>query len=160
MRYPKNISGGRILRLNFDTAKAIVEAGHAAWNTRNLEGVLDNYTDDLLYTSNAGGPDGQPLQAFGKSGLRAMLAPVLPAFETMTSIEDFKFDEDVARVRVISYAFHIATGLELSGTYRQIMHFRGFKICRLEEFHDAAKLNAFWRLLAAESAKPVPWRTD
>jgi ketosteroid isomerase-like protein len=160
MGYPNYILGERLLRLNFDTAKAIVEAGHAAWNARNLEGVLDNYTDGLLYTSNAGGPDGQPLQAFGKSGLRAMLAPVLPAFETMTSIEHFKFADDIAWVRVNSFAVHKSTGLELSGTYRQIMHFRGFKICRLEEFHDAAKLNAFWQLLAVESAKPVPWRTD
>ncbi|MFA5955084.1 hypothetical protein [Hyphomicrobium sp.] len=69
--------------------KAIVEAGHAAWNNRNLDGMFDYYPEELVYTSNAGGPNGEPLTAVGKAGLRAMLAPVLPVLESATSVEHF-----------------------------------------------------------------------
>lgn len=57
-------------------------------------------------------------------------------------------------------AVHKATGLQLIGSYRQIMHFEGFKICRLQEFHDAAMLNAFWQMVAAGTSRPVPWISE
>ncbi len=85
-----------------------------------------------------------------------MLAPVLPVFDSVTSIEYFQFENDVARVRVAACAAHKATGLEFIGSYRQIMHFKGYKISRLQEFHDAAMLNAFWQMVAAETARLVP----
>jgi hypothetical protein len=33
--------------LNYETARVIAEAAHAAWNAGSLEGVLDKYVDDL-----------------------------------------------------------------------------------------------------------------
>ena len=148
------------MNLNFDTANAIVEAAHAAWNNRNIEGVLDHYVDDLVYSCNAGGPNDGPLTVSGKSGLRGLLTPVLPVIESMTSIELFKFSNNIARLQLSAYVRHKRTGLELSGTYRQIMEFRGYKICKLEEIHDAALLSTFWRLVASETARPVTWLAE
>jgi hypothetical protein len=47
--------------LNYETARVIVEAAHAAWNAGSLEGVLDKYVDDLVYISNSEGENGGPL---------------------------------------------------------------------------------------------------
>ncbi len=149
------------MELNFETAKAIVEAAHAAWNNRNIEGVLDHYTDDLIYWSNAGGPDDGPLTVFGKSGLRNLLTPVLPVIDSMTTIETFAFADGVARAQVSTFVRHKATGLDLSGYYRQLLYFRGFSIFKNEEFHDAAMLSTFWRLVHAEGeVKPRDGRTS
>jgi hypothetical protein len=64
---------------------------------------------------------------------------------------------------------HIASGVVLNGTYRQIVSFHRGKIQRLEEYHDAGRLNAFWALTAAGASpnvalwdaegkdKPDPW---
>jgi ketosteroid isomerase-like protein len=142
---------GVLLQLNSETAKAIVEASHAAWNRRNIEAMLDYYVEDLIYWSNAGGPDDAPLTIFGKSGLRNLLAPVLDVIDSATSIDAFNFVDGMARVQVSTYVRHKLTGLDLSGNYRQVLHFRDFKICKNEEFHDVAKLSTFWRLVARES---------
>jgi ketosteroid isomerase-like protein len=139
------------LKLNFETAKTIAEAAHAAWNAEDIEAVLGQYVDDLVYVSNAGGKNGKKLVVRGRSGLRELLTPVLPFIQNRTAIETFMFRDDVAHLQVSFFTRVKRTGLEHSGTYRQIMQFRGFKIGRLEEIHDAAMLNAFWRLVAAEN---------
>jgi hypothetical protein len=40
----------------------------------------------------------------------------------------------------------------LSGQYRQVFTFKNDKIIQLEEFHDAAKLATFWRLVTQTEA--------
>jgi hypothetical protein len=39
----------------------------------------------------------------------------------------------------------------LVGSYRQLVTYRGDKIERLEEFHDAAKMIAFWQMIYGET---------
>jgi ketosteroid isomerase-like protein len=141
---------GAAVHLNAETAKAIVEAAHAAWNERNLDGMLNHYVEDLIYWSNAGGPDNTPLTIFGKSGFRDLLGYVLEVSDSSTSIEAFTYEDGLARVQVSAYIKHRPTGLDLSGNFRQVLHFRDFRICKHEEFHDAAMLSTFWRLITHE----------
>ena len=132
--------------LNYETAKAIVEAAHAAWNTGSVEGMLEKYVDDMVYATNTG-PDGSLLMIRGKEDFRARFEPVMAIIDSRTSMQSFRFDGDAARVRFKTFVRHRQTGQEMIGSYRQLVQFRGFKICRLEDFHDAAKLAAFWRLV-------------
>ena len=39
----------------------------------------------------------------------------------------------------------------LVGSYRQLVTYRGDRIERLEEFHDAAKMIAFWQMISGET---------
>ena len=40
----------------------------------------------------------------------------------------------------------------LVGSYRQLITYRGDKIERMEEFHDGAKMIAFWQMISGEAA--------
>jgi ketosteroid isomerase-like protein len=139
------------LDLNYDTAKAIVEAAHSAWNAGSVEGMLEKYADDIVYTTNTG-PDGSLLLIRGKEGFRARFEPVMAIVDSKTSMQSFRFDGDTARVRFKTFVRHRQTGQEMTGSFRQLVQFRGFKICRLEDFHDAARIAAFWRLVDMQTA--------
>ncbi len=136
--------------MNNDTAKAIVEAAHAAWNAGSIEGMLQKYVEDLVYVTNTG-PDGSSLTIYGREAFRARFEPIMDIVDAKTIVQHFQYDGSFARVRFNTYVRHRQTGLEMTGSYRQIIEFRGFKICRLEDFHDAAKMAAFWRLVETAS---------
>ena len=129
-----------------------MEAAHVAWNAGSLEGVLDKYVDDLVYISNAEGENGGPLTIYGKEAFRHRFAPVLAAVESKTAIEGFHFQDGLARVRLSTFVRHRTTGHVLTGSFRQLMHFRQLQICKLEDIHDAAKMRAFWQLVQLEMA--------
>ena len=124
------------MSLNEDMARAIVEAAHAAWNAGDLEGVLQNYVDDLIYVSNVEGANGQPLVIHGKDAMRSHFSSVLVAVESKTTIESFHFEGESARVRLAAFVRHKTTGHVLTGSFRQILQFRGFRISKLEDFHS------------------------
>ena len=134
-----------------ETARSIVEAAHSAWNAGSIDGMLQKYVDDLEYITNTGS-DGNSLTIRGKEAFRARFEPVMAILCSRTSIESFHFENGIARVRLSAYARHRDTGLELSGSYRSLYQFRGFQICKLEDFHDAAKMAAFWRLVETAMA--------
>ena len=139
------------LNLNYDTAKAIVESAHAAWNAGDIEGVLAKYVDDLVYVPNFA-PDGEPTPIHGKEDFRRRFTPVLAIVESKTSIDSFHFQDGDARVQLSAFVRHRTTNHVLTGSFRQKFHFRKFQICKLEDFHDAAKLAAFWRLVQADTS--------
>lgn len=43
----------------------------------------------------------------------------------------------------------------LSGSFRQVSLFGGMKIMAIEEFHDAAKMRAFWKMVRSDEATLV-----
>lgn len=137
-------------------ARTTLNATHAAWSKGDIDGVLAHYVDDLVYWCNTCGRDGSPLTIVGKADFRAFLEPIARIAESMSVPELFRFEDGVARAQVECYIKHRQTGLSLSGSYRQLAMFRGSQICRLEEFHDAAKMAAFWRLVAGETSLFVP----
>ncbi len=138
-----------------EAALAVLEAAHEAWNSGDVEKMLDAYVDDLTYVSNTG-LNGQPLVINGKAGFRARFAPIMAIVEAKTFIEDFRFSEITARIRFRTYVRHRETGLEMTGTYREVCTFRGQKICSIEDFHDAAKMAAFWQLVGGLKVSQRP----
>jgi hypothetical protein len=130
----------------------ILDSAHAAWSCGDVEGVLSHYVDDLNYSCNTGGPDGGPLLIIGKQELRAMLKPVVDVAESVSVAEYFRYSEGVGRAKIECYIRHKTTHHTLVGSYRQLVTYRGNKIARMEEFHDAAKMMAFWRLVSGEAA--------
>lgn len=137
-------------KLDAHTAREILDSAHNAWNRGDIEGVLAHYTDDVSYWCNAGSLDGTPHTIEGKQGLRTFLRSVTAVAESGTATEHFQFEDGVGRALVEAYIRHRRTGHILSGTYRQIITFKGRKIMRLEEYHDAAKMMAFWRMVTSD----------
>ncbi|KAB2941577.1 MAG: hypothetical protein K8F92_11320 [Hyphomicrobium sp.] len=130
----------------------ILDSSHAAWSRGDIEGVLSNYVDDLTYYCNTGGPDGGPLSIVGKQALRHMLQPIADVAESVSVSEYFRFSDGIGRAKIECYIRHKTTHHTLVGSYRQLVTYRGNRIARMEEFHDAAKMIAFWRMISGEAA--------
>lgn len=139
--------------LNEDTARVIVETFHAAWSKGDIDGMLTWCHDDVTHYLNAGAPDGGPLRLFGKAELRSFLRPIAHIAESMTVLTDFTFRDGIGKAQIEAYVMHRKTRLVLSGTFRQFVIFKGFKISALEEFHDATKMKSFWELVRSEELK-------
>jgi ketosteroid isomerase-like protein len=133
-------------------ARLILNAAHAAWSNGDIEGVLNQYTDDLTYWSNTGAPDGGPLVIEGKDGLREMLNSIVAVAESVSVAEYFRFIDGTGRANIECYIRHKTTGHTMVGSYRQVVTYRGDRISRTDEFHDAARMAAFWRMITGEAA--------
>lgn len=133
-------------------ARLIHEATLAAWSNGNLEGVTRHFVEDLTYFCNTGGPDGGPLTIVGQAAYRGMLQTILDVAESVCVSEYFRFAEGTGRAKIECYIRHKTTRHTLVGSYRQLITYQGDKIVRLEEFHDAAKMIAFWRMISGEAA--------
>lgn len=133
------------------SARTMVCAAHEAWSNGDVERVLRWYHDDLIYVCNAG-EYGEPTILHGKDQMRAFLSPIVAVAESMSTIDSFQFHNGVARVRCSCFIRHRASGHTLTGTYRQLMAFGDRGIARLDEYHDAARMAAFWRMVNGEHA--------
>jgi ketosteroid isomerase-like protein len=140
------------MELDEHRARMILESSHAAWSNGDVEGVLRHFVDDVTYFCNTGGPDGGPLAIAGKQAYREMLQMIVDVAESVSVAEYFRFQDGVGRATVECYIRHKTTRHTLVGSYRQLITYRGDKIARTEEFHDAAKMIAFWRLVSGEAA--------
>jgi len=134
-------------------ARDILDAAHAAWSRGDVEGVLSQYVDDLTYWSNTGAPDGAPLTIVGKMALRAFLESIAEVADSGSVSEYFRLGDGLGRAKIECFIRHKQTGHTLVGSYRQVITFRGDKILRVDEYHDAAKMAAFWRLIAGETVE-------
>jgi len=140
------------MSLDEHRARMILEATHAAWSRGDVEGVVGNFTDDLTYFCNTGGPDGGPLTIVGQSAYREFLDKIVEVAESVSVPEYFRFQDGIGRAKVECYIRHNTTRHALVGSYRQLITYRGNRIVRMEEFHDAAKMIAFWRMISSEAA--------
>lgn len=123
-----------------------MNAAHLAWSDRDLERMLQLFCEDIVYTCNSE-PDGEPMRLVGRDAMRGFLLPVLHVAESASVVETFTFDGTVARTRVGSFVKHKKTHFAVSGHFRQVFQFRGKRVSQLDEFHDAAILKVFWRLV-------------
>ena len=135
------------MEINEPTARGILEAAHAAWNRRDIDAMLEWYHDDLTYFCNTGGSDGGALRLYGKADMRAFLSPVLNVADCISVPCSFTYQDGMGRAHIEVVLRHRKTGHTLQGTYRQLLFFRDFKISALEEFHDAARMKAFWAMV-------------
>mgnify|MGYP000037585997 CR=1 FL=1 len=132
--------------LNIETVRAMLLASQAAWNSGSIEGVLEKYVDDLVYITNAGGPNGETLRIEGKDNLRRRLRASMDACESQARIDSVREDRGLIRTRLSAVIRHKASGHTINLSLRQILRLEGFRIAEQVEYHDAAKLAAFWRL--------------
>lgn len=140
------------MELDEHRARMILDSSHAAWSRGDVEGVLRHFVDDVAYCCNTGGPDGGPLVIIGKQAYREMLQPIADVAESVSVAEYFRFDNGIGRAKIDCYIRHKTTRHTLVGSFRQLVTYRGDKIARMEEFHDAAKMIAFWRMISGEAA--------
>jgi ketosteroid isomerase-like protein len=139
------------MELDEHRARMILEATHAAWSRGDVEALLDYFVDDVTYCCNTGAPDGGPLVVNGRSAYRQMLQPIVDVAESVSVPEYFRFVDGLGRSRIECYIRHRTTRHVLVGSYRQLVTYRGDRIARLEEFHDAAKMIAFWQMISGEA---------
>jgi len=142
-----------VRKIDARIARDILASAHEAWSNGALERMLGHYVDNLTYWCNVGAIDGQPFTIEGKQGLRTLLRSVLAVTESATSIETFRFEAGVADASIAAHVRHRRTGHEMSGVYRQVVTFRGRKILRCDEHHDAERMSAFWRMVTIEGGE-------
>lgn len=124
-----------------------MESAQEAWNAGSVEGVLDKYVNDLVYTTNTGRPNGESLTFRGKDELRKLYRTTMEVLDSASRLESVRYENGLVRTRLTAVLRHRATGHILTCSLRQILRFREFRIAEQEDFHDAAKLAAFWRLV-------------
>jgi ketosteroid isomerase-like protein len=139
------------MQLDELAARAVVDAAYRAWSRGDVEGVLSQYTEDLTYWSNVGGPDGAPLTIEGKPAFRLFVEGIAATMESASVLEQFRLTDGIGHARVEFYVRHKLTRHALSGAYRQVTTFKNGRIVRAEQFHDAARTAAFMRLIAEQT---------
>lgn len=142
-------------------ARELIETSHQEWRRGNLEGLLAQYTDDMEFWCNAGDPSGKPVELRGKAAFGESLAAVLRSTHCTAHVLTFDYDGTCARVHARYRMERIGSAAVIEGTYRQVIHYRDGLISRLEEYHDAGRLNAFWQLTSGGAEPTVPlWDAD
>lgn len=132
-------------------ARLTLNAAHSAWSEGNIEGVLDCYTDDLIYYSNASASGDGPLIIRGRDDFRLMLEKISNAAESMSVVDFFRLGGDnIGRATVQGFIKHRATRHTLIGTFRQEIIYRGNRISHMREYHDAARMRTFWHIVTQD----------
>lgn len=132
-------------------ARITLQAAHSAWSEGDVEGVLNCYTDDLTYYSNANSTGDGPLIIHGRENFRAMLMQITNAAQSMSTIEFFRFgDDNIGRATIQGFIQHRVSRHTLTGTFRQEVTYRGGRIAQMREYHDAARMRTFWRIVSQD----------
>lgn len=126
-----------------------MESAQESWNSGSIEGVLAKYADDIIYTTNTGGPNGESSTFHGKEDVRRRYLGAMALIESQSRIEYVRWDNGLVRTRLVANIRHRETDIALTVRLRQLIRFRGFLIAEIQDFHDAAKLAAFWRFVGA-----------
>jgi ketosteroid isomerase-like protein len=137
-------------------ARDVLDSAHNAWSKGEIELMLSHFVEDVVYWCNAGLVEGTPYILEGKPAYRTFLRSIVTVAESATATEHFSFENGIGRAKVEAYIRHRRTSHVLSGSYRQIVTFRGRKIAKIEEYHDAAKMAAFWRLVTSDETIDQP----
>lgn len=126
-----------------------MESAQESWNSGSVEGVLAKYVDDIIYTTNTGGPNGESLTIRGKENVRDRYRSSMALIQSHARLEYVRWDDGLVRTRLSAFLQHRETGISATVRLRQLIRFRGFLIAEIQDFHDAAKLAAFWRFIGA-----------
>lgn len=131
-----------------EQARTLIESAHSAWSRGDLDGMLAQFSDDMEFWSNVGDPSGGPIEFKHKNDFRQSLEAVLHTTKSKSRLVSFRFDGEVAHVRASIRMESLVCGAKYVAAYRQIVRYQRLRISRIEEYHDAGLLNAFWKLHA------------
>jgi ketosteroid isomerase-like protein len=134
------------------TPEQVVQAFHAAWapGDGDIPRAMGYVAEDavyILYLSNELLPFAG--ETSGRAAIEASLREIRRQFEYLLYRPfNIAVEGDVVRMRVEHIYRHRASGELLSGNFRIVFTVRDGKICRAEEYHDRAKVEAFMRLFS------------
>lgn len=125
------------------------EQAHIRWAAGNLEGFLDLFTEDILYNVNV---DGLAVpyasSALGKEDVRQRLQLLMQTFTVDRFEPEIIVDEGGSwRSVVIAHYTHRKTGEVLKVRVRFRVWFKDGLVSRMDEYHDAAYVEAFQRFV-------------
>lgn len=130
--------------------RAVVESFLACWSVQDVEMTIEHVHDDFvyaLYISETALPCGGETR--GKDNVRAVLYTMLAEFDYLRyEPEIVAVEGDIVRASIAFVYHHRRTGEDLSGTKRMVLQLKGGLIARIDEYHDAARVEAFMRLAA------------
>lgn len=130
--------------------RAVVESFLACWTVQDVELTIDHVHEDFvyaLYISETALPYGGETR--GKDNVRAVLYAILAEFDYLRyEPEIVAVEGNAVRTSVAFVYHHRRTGENLSGTKRMVFQLADGLVTRIDEYHDAAKVEAFMRLAA------------
>jgi ketosteroid isomerase-like protein len=138
-------------RVLIDTAMGYYAAG-------DVDQLITTCSDDIvyqLYICPSASPFGGASR--GKDAVKSAFFDVLAIFDCLQFrpvVLDVR--DGVARVQTQFVYLHRASGERLSGSMRLVCTIRDDLICRMDEYHDDAMVQAFMRLAAWRVAEDGP----
>jgi len=121
-----------------------------AWTHRDIEAALSFMTEDVVHVLNIDGTIAPYFASVeGKSALREKLQLLLDTFDFCAVTNDSVRGDDSKAAASFKFNYrHVATRERLTGRFRFVIYLRDGMICRIEEIHDAAYVEAFVRLIS------------
>jgi ketosteroid isomerase-like protein len=122
---------------------------HLAWGDNDFDAFMALIADDIVYTVNVDGHEvPYAASAEGKDEVRQRLQLLLDTFVVNAFVvENLVHEREFSRSNVLGYYKHKKTGERLDIKLR----FRGWVkdglLTRIEEYHDAAYIEAFQRFV-------------
>jgi len=122
---------------------------HLAWADGDLERFLSYFHEDIIHTVNV---DGLAVpyasSGVGKEDVRQRMELLLNIFVVDAFVvENIVHNEETSRSNVLGYYKHKKTGERLDVKFRFVGWMNDGLITRLEEYHDAAYVEAFERFV-------------
>lgn len=130
-----------------ERAIEILLATQVAWNARNLRALKDLYTEDITYWTNWGGPNNEPRTVSGRQEFIRHLADLRDTTDITIRLVSLRLEGNQARAHFEVKWSDPKTSLVHHFTCRNIITFDGERIQRIEEYQDAARLDAFAKLI-------------
>lgn len=141
--------------MSLEEERVVIRLACRVWNDGDLEGLLDCFTDDIVYTVNV---DGQEVpyagNTVGKDQMRARLLVLLDNLVVNAFvIESLVHEKEFSRAMVLGYYRHKRTGERLDVKIRFRFWVKDGLITRMEENHDAPYVEAFQRFVRSLELK-------
>ncbi|MFY0611321.1 MAG: nuclear transport factor 2 family protein [Hyphomicrobiaceae bacterium] len=141
-------------RLEYRTRR-VFEQAMTAWANQDLDRALRFVSDDIVHTLNV---DGElvPFAASvkGKGAMREKLELMLETFEIGAYVTDhLSVQGHVVRANMKAVYIHLASGERLITKFRYVIEQRNGLMVRINEFHDAAYLEAFMVFIATSEKR-------
>ncbi len=135
-------------------SRGVVVAVLESWAVQDVERAIAHAAEDIVYAlhiSDQALPFGG--ETCGWDAFRNVLYTILADFDYLKyEPVILGVEEDVVRVRV-SFAYrHRRTAETLTGTKRMVFKLRDSLVARIDEYHDAAMVEAFMRLTQQREA--------
>ena len=135
--------------------RTLLEGAYAAWAARDLDATLACFAADVAFVIHLPAE----VVAFagevrGRAELGKRLQAILDEFDFLfyTPVQ-IKAEGASYHSQVHFHYRHKATGLDYEGRMRHVWRIDGDQIVHFEEFHDTARVRAFFGLLAQAMAE-------